>query len=126
MAAIDSRPSNCRWDSHPRVARKAKPKPVTLGDDAAQVMLFYGIDEKTYREKLFVDLCKFCRKNGGWVISPSHQGRAVIQMAEGSPLLELLTQWPRFPVATLPGTSHRLTHGRFVPVTEIQVTLWRA
>jgi hypothetical protein len=125
MAAIDSRPSSRRWDSHPRVARKAKPKPVTLGDDAAQVMLFYGIEEKTYREKLFVDLCRFCRQNGGWVISPSHQGRAVIQMAEGSPLLELLAQWPRYPVAILPGTSHRLTHGKFVPVTEIQVTLWR-
>jgi hypothetical protein len=128
MAAIDSKPSNRRWDSHPRVARIAKEKkPASaLGDDPAQYQLFWGLSEKAFREKLFADLCSFCRQNGGWVISPSHQGRVVIQMAEGSPLLELLAQWPRYPVVKLPGISHRLQAGRFIPVTEIQVTLWRA
>ena len=128
MAAIDSRPSKGRWDNHPRVARIAKQKkPASvLGDDPAQFQLFWGLSEKAYREKLFADLCSFCRQHNAWVISPSHQGRAVIQVAEGSALLELLAQWLRFSVATLPGTSHRLQAGRFIPVTEIQVTLWRA
>jgi hypothetical protein len=129
MTAIDAKPSKQRFDRHPRLARVArkKPTPVTLGDDAASVMLFYGLSERAYRERLFADFCRFCRLHGGWVVSPSHQGRAHVQIAEGSAsaLLEKLAQWPRYPVVKLPGVSHRLTHGRFISVTEIQVTLWR-
>ena len=57
MAAIDSKPSNRRWDSHPRVARKAKPK-VALDDTEARLVL----PEKQYRELLFRDFVKFCRE----------------------------------------------------------------
>ena len=128
VVAVDTKQSKERLDARPRLAtRLAKQKKPTsaLGDDPREYQIFWGLSEKAFREKLHADLCRFCRQNGGWVISPSHQGRAVIQMAEGSPLLELLAQWPRYPVVKLPGTSHRLTHGKFVPVTEIQVTLWR-
>jgi hypothetical protein len=128
MTAIDPKKSPKRFDQAPRPKRlKPKSAPVsTLGDDAATVMLFYSIDEKTYRERLHQDFCRFCMQHGGWVISPPNQGRARVQIAQGSPLLEKLAALPRYPIAKLPNTpQHRLTHGRFVPVREIQVTLWR-
>jgi hypothetical protein len=46
--AIDQKRPKQNLGQHPRLARKAKPKPVTLGDDAAQVMLFYGLSEREY------------------------------------------------------------------------------
>jgi len=126
-AAIDPKPPK-RFDQHPRhrrVARK-KPVPVVLGDDAEEVKLFHGLSEREYRDRLFRDFTDFCRKHNAWVISPSHEGSRVrVQIAEGSPLLERLKQFPRYPVAILPNPSHRLSHGRFVPVREIEVQLWR-
>ena len=126
MSAIDAKPTKRRFDQSPRLARVARKKPpvTTLGDDAASVMLFYGLTERAYRERLFADFCGFCRLHGGWVISPSHQGRARVQLSENSALLERLTQLPRYPVVKLPSVSHRLTHGKFVPVQEIEVQLW--
>jgi hypothetical protein len=88
-------------------------------------MAFYGISERDYRERLFREFSDFCRRNQAWVISPSHQGQARVQVAEGSPLVELLAQWPRYPVVKTQNVSHRLQGGRFIPVTEIQVSLWR-
>jgi hypothetical protein len=125
--AVDPKRPRQNLGHHPRLARVAKEKKPasSLGDDPAQYQLFWGLSEKAFREKLFADFCRFCRQNGGWVISPPNDGRAVVQVTEGSPLPTLLKQWPRYLVAKMPGTSHRLTHGRFVPVTEIQVTLWR-
>jgi hypothetical protein len=104
MPAIDAKPTKRRFDQSPRLARVArkKPAPVTLGDDAAQVMAFY-LTERSYRERLFQDFCGFCRLHAGWMVSPSHQGRARVQIAEGSPLPEKLAQLPRYPVVKLPG-----------------------
>jgi hypothetical protein len=49
-----------------------------------------------------------------------------VQLAENSALLEKLAQLTRhYPIVKLPGTSHRLQGGRFVPVSEIVVELWR-
>jgi hypothetical protein len=127
--AVDPKQSKQRFDARPRLAtRLAKKKKPTsaLGDDPAQYQLFWGLSDKAFREKLFADLCRFCRQNGGWVISPPNDGRAIVQVAEGSLLPELLAQWPRYPVVKLPNVSQRLQGGRFIPVTEIQVTLWRA
>src|SRR5215469_2333290 len=115
-AAIDPKPPKRRLDNHPRLARQAKPKPVTLGDDAAQVMLFYGLSEREYRDRLFRDFTGFCRRHNAWVITPSHQGRAVVQIAEGSELLEKIP--PRYPVARLAGISERIHGGRIIPVTQ--------
>jgi hypothetical protein len=126
--AVDQKKPQQNLGHHPRLARIAKQKkPVSaLGDDPAQFQLFWGLSEKAYRERLFADFCGFCRRHNAWVISPSHEGsRARVQIAEGSPLLERLKQFPRYPVATLPGISHRLTHGHFVSVQEIEVQLWR-
>jgi hypothetical protein len=115
-----------RLDKHPRLARKAKePKPVVLGDDAAQVMLFYGFTEREWRERLHQEFCGFCRRHNSWVISPSHQGQARVQLAEGSALLEKLAAFPRYPVARLPGISQRIQGGRIISVAEALVTLWR-
>jgi len=60
------------------------------------------------------------------VVTPPAEGRARCQVPDGSPLLERLAQLLRFPVVELSGISHRLQGGRFIPVTEIEVTLWRA
>ena len=86
MTAIDSKPPKQRFDQHPRLARivRKKPAPVTLGDDAEQVKLFYGLTEREFRWKLFQDFCDFCRKHDAWVITPSHQGQTRVQVAEGS------------------------------------------
>ena len=127
MAAIDQKRPKQNLGHHPRLARIAKKKkPASaLGDDPAQFMLFWGLSERAYREKLFADFCGFCRQHDGWVISPSHQGQARVQVTASSPLLKLLAQWPRYPVAVMPNVSHRLQGGRFIEVQEIQVTLWR-
>jgi hypothetical protein len=126
-AAIDPNRPKQRFDQHPRVARLArkKPAPVTLGDDAAQVMLFYGLTERDYRDRLHRDFVKFCRDADAWVVSAPFERQCRVLVPDGSPLLERLAQLPRYPVATMPGKSHRLHGGRFIPVTEIQVTLWR-
>jgi hypothetical protein len=128
MAAIDSKRSKQNLGHHPRLARVAKQrKPASaLGDDPAQFQLFWGLSEKAYREKLHADFCTYCRRNGGWVTTPSGQGVARVQIAEGSPLIALLQQWPRYPVAILPNVSQRLQGGKFIEVQEIQVCLWRA
>jgi len=115
MAAIDPK----RLDQHPRAVRK-KPQPAALTDDP----LLYR-DEKTYRNRLWHDFVKFARECGAWVVTPPAEGRVRCQMPDGSPLLERLAQLPRYPVVKLPNVSHRLTHGRFVPVREIEVQLWR-
>ena len=121
--AVDQKPARKRLDQFPRPVRK-KLKPAPLLDDPAQAALLFG-NEQQYRNQLWHDFVRFVRDAGAWVVTPPAEGRARCQVPDGSPLLERLAQLPRFPVATLPGTSHRLTHGRFVPVREIQVTLWR-
>ena len=123
-AAIDPKRPKQNLGQHPRLKRIArkKPAPVTLGDDAAQVMLFYGLSEREYRVRLFADFTRFCRQHDGWVISPPNEGRARVQVAEGSELLEKLP--PRYPVVKLENLSHRLQAGRFVEVSEYLVTLW--
>jgi hypothetical protein len=119
--AVDPKQTRQRLDNHPRLARKAtKPAPLIVPIAA----LMYR-DENQYRRALFRDFVLFCRDAGAWVISTPLERQCRVQVPDGSPLLERLAQLPRFPVATLPGTSHRLTHGRFVPVREIEVQLWR-
>jgi hypothetical protein len=120
MAAIDLKPSKRGWDNNPRIVRK-KPQPVVL-DDEAEARLRMSEDE--YRRELFRSFVAYCRDAGSWVITPPFERRCRVLVPDGSPLLERLAQLPRYPVATLPGISHRLTHGRFVPVREIEVTLW--
>ena len=129
-AAIDPKRPKQNLGQHPRLARVArkKPAPVTLGDEAASVMAFYGIFERDYRERLFRDFASFCRKHDGWVITPSHQGLARVQVAEGAApaLLEKIAALKRYPVAISPNVSqHRLQFGRFIPVTELTCILWR-
>jgi hypothetical protein len=47
-------------------------------------------------------------------------------MAENSTLLEKLAQLPRhYPVVKLNGSTHRLMHSKFVPVSQALVILWR-
>ena len=101
MVTIDPRPSKRRFDTHPRAVRK-KPQPVALTDDP----LLYR-DEKTYRETLFRDFVRFCRDAGSWVVTPPFERRCRVLVPDGSPLLERLAQLPRYPVATIPGISHR-------------------
>jgi hypothetical protein len=110
-----------RLDKHPRIARKKKPVAV-LNDDQARLM-FAG--EKTYRERLFRDFVKFARDCNAWVVSPPFERRCRVLVPDGSTLLQRLAELPRFPVVKLPNVSHRLTHSRFVPVREIEVTLWQ-
>jgi hypothetical protein len=119
MAAIDPKPSKRRWDNHPRVVRK-KPQPVALTDDP----LLYR-DEKQYHLALWRDFVRFARDAGAWVVTPPAEGRVRCQVPADSPLLERLEQLPRYPVVKLPSVSHRLTHGRFIEVSEILVQLWR-
>ena len=121
MAAIDPKPSKRRFDEHPRLKRKAT-KPAPLIDPIAALMYR---DEKAYREALFRDFVKFCRDAGAWVVSAPFERRCRVLVPDGSPLIERLAELPRYPVATLANVSHRLTHGRFVPVREIEVQLWR-
>jgi hypothetical protein len=117
-----------RLDHHPRVKR-TKPKPVVLGDDAEQVMLFYGLDERTYREQLFRDFVLFCRKHDGFVISQPWHSPAVILVrlgdGETSPLEKAMQALPRYQVTKLPGTTIRLSHGIFETMRQLQVQLWR-
>src|SRR6516165_8827908 len=122
MATTDLRPSKRRWDNHPRIVRK-KPQPVVL-DDEAEARL--RMSEAEYRRELFRSFVKFARECNSWVVSAPFERRCRVLVPDGSPLLERLAQLPRYPVVKLPGTQHRLVHGRFVSVTEIQVTLWRA
>jgi hypothetical protein len=124
-AAIDPKPPTKRFDRHPRILRKKKAAaPDVIRYDASEVMLFWGLSEGAYRARLFSDFAAFCRKHNAWVITPPGQGTAHVQIAEGSPLLSLLAALPKYPFAIL-GDASRLAHGRFIPVTEIQVTLWR-
>jgi hypothetical protein len=118
--------ANQRFDVHPRLARIAKEKKPTsaLGDDPAQYQLFWGLSEKAFRENLFADLCSFCRQNNSWVVTPPNEGVVRIQVAEGSQLVERLRAWPRYPVIRL-GKTSRLSHGKFVDVDLVQLTLWR-
>jgi hypothetical protein len=68
----------------------------------------------------------YCRDAGAWVVSPPFDPRCRVLMPADSPLLERLAQlMHRYPVVKMPNLSHRLQGGRFVPVTEVQVTLWR-
>jgi len=121
MAAIDPRPSKRRWDNHPRVARK-KPQPVALDDPEAYLRI---ADEKQFRAELWHQFAKFARELGGFIITPPSHSPVRLQLVDGSPLLERLAQLPRYPVVKLPNVSHRLAYGRFVPVREIEVQLWR-
>jgi hypothetical protein len=122
MVAVDPKPPKPRLDEHRRIKRKAI-KPAPLIDPIAALMYR---DENQYHRALFRDFVAFCRDCNAWVISAPFERRCRVLVPDGSPLLERLAQLPRYPVATLPGISHRLTHGRFVPVREIEVTLWRA
>jgi hypothetical protein len=106
--------------AHPRPQRKAV-KPAPLIDPVAALMYR---DENQYRRILFRDFVKLARDCGAWVISPPFDPRCRVLVPDGSTILERLAELPRFPVVKMPGTSHRLTHGRFVPVQEIEVRLW--
>jgi hypothetical protein len=122
-AAIDSK--RRRWDNHPRVARKAKPK-VALDDTEAHLVL----PEKQYRELLFRDFVRFCRDHDAFVVSVPWQSPAVVQVplgdGETSRLEIALQQLPKYRVVQLPGTAARLSHGVFETMRQIEVTLWRA
>jgi hypothetical protein len=122
MAAIDAKPSRPRFDQHPRAIRKKPPQPVVLDDDAEARL---RMSEAEYRRELFRSFVAFCRDCNAWVVSAPFERRCRVLVPDGSDLLERLAQLPRYPVATIPGISHRLTHGRFVPVREIEVQLWR-
>jgi hypothetical protein len=112
-----------RFDVRPRLARKKKPVAPLADDIEARLLL--TTSEREYREILFRDFVKMCRDCNAWVISPPFERRCRVLVPDGSTLLDRLKQLPRFPVATIPGLKHRLTHGRFVPVREIEVQLWR-
>jgi hypothetical protein len=120
MTAIDAKPSRRRFDEHPRLKRKAT-KPAPLIDPIAALMYR---DENQYRRALFRDFVLFCRDAGSWVVSTPLERQCRVQVPDGSPLLERLAQLPRYPVVKLPNLSHRLQGGRFIPVSEIVVTLW--
>jgi hypothetical protein len=122
MTASDPKPSKRRLDHHPRLARKKKPVAPLLDDLEARLLL----PEREYRETLFRDFVKFCRDAGAWVVSPPFERRCRVLMPPDSPLLERLAQLPRYPVVKMPNVSHRLHGGRFIPVIELQVTLWHA
>ena len=119
MSAISRR----RWDSHPRVARKAKPK-VALDDTEAHLVL----PEKQYRELLFRDFVRFCRDHDAFVVSVPWQSPAVVMVplgdGETSRLEIALQQLPKYRVTQLPGTAARLSHGAFREMRRIAVTLW--
>jgi hypothetical protein len=102
------------------------PRPVAPLLDNLEARLLLTASEREYRETLFRDFVKFCRDAGAWVISPPFERRCRVLVPDGSTLLERLAELPRFPVVKLPNVSHRLQGGRFITVTEIQVTLWRA
>jgi hypothetical protein len=110
-----------RFDVRPRLARVARKKapPAALDDDP----LLYR-DEKTFHAALWDGLAKLARECNSWIVTPPGQGRVQIQMAEGSPLLERLAAFPRYPIIKF-GKTSRLAHGRFMEVDVIQVQLWR-
>src|SRR5215470_13108085 len=112
-----------RLDKWPRLKR-VKSKPAPLLDDL-EARLLLTTSETEYRQILFRDFVKFCRDAGAWVVSAPFERQCRVLMPQDSPLLERLAQLPKYPVVKLENLSHRLTHGRFIPVTEIQVTLWR-
>jgi hypothetical protein len=97
---------------------------MTLDDkEAAQLY-----QPREYKEKLWDDFARFAREHGAWVVSPRNggrgDGRVRVQLAENSNLEKALEDFPRYRVTKL-GPALRLTHGRFEPVREILVTLWR-
>ena len=53
------------------------------------------------------DFTQFCKKHDAWVITPPGEGRARVQIAEGSALLEKIAALKRYPVVKLPGMSQR-------------------
>jgi hypothetical protein len=110
-----------RFDVHPRVVRKAKPKSSVLDDAEAYLTL----PEKEFRQRLWNDFAAFVKSHGGYTVSPPDHSPVRCQIPDDSPLLERLAQLPRYPVVKLPGISHRLTLGRFIEVKEALVTLWR-
>jgi hypothetical protein len=121
MAAID--PKNRRWDSHPRVARKAKPK-VALDDNELHLVL----PEKQYREQLFRSFVAFCREHDGVVISVPWRSPAVVLVPLGdgqdSELEIALRNLKKYPVTKVPGTMTRLSHGIFETMRPIEIRLW--
>jgi hypothetical protein len=120
--AVDPKPSRQRFDQHPRAIRK-KPQAVVL-DDEAEARL--RMTEAEYRRELFRSFVSYCRDAGSWVVSAPFERQCRVLMPPDSPLLERLAQLPKYPVVKMPGISHRLQGGRFIPVIELQVTLWRA
>ena len=119
MSAISKR----RWDSHPRVARKAKPR-VALDDTEAHFLL----PEKQYRELLFHDFVRFCRDHDGVVISVPWQSPAVVLVPLGdgqdSELEIALRNLRKYPVTKVPGTMTRLSHGIFETMRPTEIRLW--
>jgi hypothetical protein len=120
MAAIDPKPSKPRLDEHRRIKRKAV-KPAPLIDPVAALMYR---DETEYHRALFRDFVAFARDAGAWVVSPPFERRCRVLMPDGSPLLERLSQLPKYPVARSGAISQFLHGGRMIPATEIFVELW--
>jgi hypothetical protein len=121
-AAIDPKPPRQRFDQHPRAVRKKPPQPVVL-DDEAKARL--RMTEAEYRRELFRSFVKWARECNAWVVSAPFERRCRVLVPDGSRLLERLKQLPRYPVVILPNVSQRLQAGRFIPVQEIEVELWR-
>jgi hypothetical protein len=115
---IAAKRSTRRWDCNPRIVRKKKPEPA-LNDDP----LYYR-DEKSFRTALWHGLARLARECNAWIVTPPNEGRVRIQMAEGSPLLERLAAFPRYPIIRI-GKTTRLAHGKFMDVDIVQVQLWR-
>jgi hypothetical protein len=102
-----------------RLVRKKAP-PVELGE--SEIMSVW--DRKEFRGKLWVKFAEFVRENGAWVITPPADGNVRVQIPDGSELLQRLAPFRKYPVAYV-GEATRLSHGKFVRVSEYQVRLWR-
>jgi hypothetical protein len=122
--AIPAKRAARRWDSHPRVARRAKPKAAVLEDAEAHLLL----PEKEYRQLLWRDFAKFVKTHGGYVVSPPDHGtvRCQVRLADGDSQLEIaMRSLPKYRVTKLMSTATRLSHGTFQQMSELEITLWR-
>src|SRR5262249_26823748 len=94
--AIDPKPPRQRFDQHPRVVRRAKPKSAVLDDAEPHLLL----PEKEYRRRLWNDFAAFVKSHGGFVVSPPDHGtvRCHVRLADGepSPLEKAMQALPKY------------------------------